>query len=392
MKSTAYVLDKVIENHDVLYINEVVFEKIKKISDDLNNSLGQKLTKAKQIAKERKVLREVTDFLQNYDKDLAETGRGFIGLSELYALDPEGFTNSFRETVKYFLKNKFSILLGIDYKYESEEVIANEDWAVTQTNDGQYFLAMMYKKLFLEVKKGFLKTNLSLESGFRAHFDNCKGSKEEIVDFCVMQIKRINAPVTTKMPKLAASFMEIHLRILNNLTTEYCNLSLEEIKDKHLLNKGFSSYEDWLVSLIDSNNPELAKRAIKFSKLSSDEIIDKLLTIIQNETIRADVRESAISKLAGQRKMDVLMAISELLDSETLTRKKDYSLQFDEEFPLAEHPHILFFKKGIENWYDTEGKKHTIAKVAYDTLRKTTKKDFGKDKRKWRKWIKANVK
>ena len=392
LKSTAYILDKLIEKRDVFDINEIDLEKVKRISDDLNDSLGQKLTKAKQVAKERKVLREVTDFLQNYDKVLAETGRGFIDISELYALDPEGFTNSFRETVKYFLKNKFSILFGIDYKYESEEKIANEDWAVTQTNDGQYFLGMMYKKLFIKVKKGFLKTDLSLESGFRGHFNNCKGSKEEIVDFCVMQIVGLNSPDTTNMPELAASLLEIQLRILNHLTTQYRNLSLEEIKDKHLRKKGFSSYEDWLVSLVDSNNPELAKGAIKFSKPSSDKIIDKLLTIIHNETVRADVREIAIRKLTGRRKMDVLMAISELLDSESLTRKKDYGLQFDEEFPLAEHPYILFFKKGIENWYDTEGKKHTIAKAAYDTLRKTTKKDFGRDKKAWRKWIKANVK
>jgi hypothetical protein len=250
----------------------------------------------------------------------------------------------------------------------------------------------MYKKLFTKVKKEFLKTDLSLESGFSGHFNNCKGSKEEIVDFCVMQIVGLNPPDTTNMPELAASLMEIQLRILNNLTTEYRNLPLEEIKDKHLRKKGFSSYEDWLFSLIDSNNPELTKGAIKFSKLSSDKVIDKLLIIVQNETVRADVREIAISKLAGQRKTDVLMAISELLDSETLTRKKDYGLQFDEEFPLAEHPHILFFKKGIKNWYDTEGKKHTIAKAAYDTLRKTTKKDFGRNKKAWRKWINANVK
>jgi hypothetical protein len=207
-----------------------------------------------------------------------------------------------------------------------------------------------------------------------------------------MRIKGFDAPTITKMPEIAASFMETHVRILNNVTNEYRDLSLEEIKDKHYRRRGFSSYDDWLVSLVDSNNPELAQGAINFSKLSSDKIVDKFLTIIQNGNVRADVRESAIRKLTGQKKVGVLMAISELVDDETLTMKKDYSLPFDKEFPLAEHPHILFFSKGMENWYGTEGKKHTIGKAARYTLKKTTKKDFGKDKKAWTRWIQSKYK
>jgi len=389
LESTVYLFDKVIEKHEVLDINDIDMEKFKEISDDLKRSLEKNMTKSEQVAKERDAIGELLNSLHNYDKSLAITGKSFISISEFYALDPEGLANSYRGMLKSILENRFSILFGINYEYESGKKITDEDWALTQTRDGQHFLAIIYTNTHLEAKKGFLKSCFSFEARSSMHFGNCKGSKEDIIDYCVMRIKGINIPATAKMPELAVSLKETYIKIFNNLTNEYHGLSLEEITDKHYQRKGFSSYDDWLNSLVDSNNPELAKGAIGFSSLSSGKIVDKFLTIIQNENIRADIRGEVIYKLAGQKKVCVLMAVSGLLDDETLMMKKNYDLEYDEEFPLAKHSYMLYFRKGMGNWYDTEGKKYTIAKVAHNTLKEITGKDFGKDKKAWQKWIRA---
>jgi len=209
LESTVYVFDKFIENRDLLDINDIDVKKLKKISADLKDSLAEKLTKAKQIARERKALKEALSTLHNYDKDLAETGRGFIDISAFYALDPEGYTNAFREMLGHIFKNRLSILFGINYKYEREKKITDQDWALTQTKNGQYFLAIIYMEAHFEAKKEFLKPKAELTGSFSPHFDKCKGSKEEIVDFCVMRITILDTPDKIGIPGLAPDIVPI---------------------------------------------------------------------------------------------------------------------------------------------------------------------------------------
>jgi len=144
---------------------------------------------------------------------------------------------------------------------------------------------------------------------------------------------------------------------------------------------------------MQSENPYLAEQAVASAKrIASEDVEDMLRRIILDDGAKTFVRAEAISTLTRDAGPEAMMALVDVVDNSTPSHSREDLLYMNESYPFYDHPTIRWGREVTDYQYKENANSITIGNKATEKLRELTNKDFGTDKKAWRKWINANVK
>ena len=214
--------------------------------------------------------------------------------------------------------------------------------------------------------------------------EDCEGTKEQIIDFCLLQL-------------FANPEDEAYFKAWQKVLTKVTGARRRQTRNAwvrwRIEKSGWKNKKEWVLNLMRSDNPHLAAAAISSAQeIAGKEAEDVLCEIIRNNDVRANVRAKAIRTLAGHAGPEAMLALVDVLDDNTPSHSREDNLHMHESYPFRNHPAVQMMSEMTENWYIEKGKSITLGSEAEKKLKQLTKKDFGKNGRAWRKWIKRHIK
>jgi hypothetical protein len=310
---------------------------------------------------------------------------GMATFAAFYAAHRMAFVEGARKFVKHLVKYKPSLFKGMP-KFEHEVYELNDDEiSLTLQKDGKYLLAVLLARVKF---KGEVSGGLFKHGGFgmSASFQgvDCEGTREQIIDFCLLRLG--------SNPEDEAYFRAWQ-KVLTAVTGAEQGQTHGEWMRWRIENSSWKNKKEWVLNLMRSDNPHLAAAAISIAqKIAGKKAEDVLCEIVGNNDVRANVRTKAIYALTEDAGPEALLALVNVLDVNTPCHSREDNLYMYESYPFCDHPAVRMMNEMTENWYIEKGKSVTLGSEAEKRLRELTKKDFGKDGRVWRKWIKRHVK
>lgn len=310
---------------------------------------------------------------------------GMAAFAEFYATHRTALVEGARKFVKHLVKYKPGLFKAMP-KFEHEVYELNDDEiSLVLQEDGKYLLAVLPARMKIEGEVSgwlFKHGGFSMFASFQG--EDCEGTKEQIIDFCLLQL--------FGNPEDEAYF-KVWQKVLTKVTAAEQRQTHDEWMQCRIEKSGWKNEKEWVLNLMRSENPYLAKAAISSAQeIAGEEAEEVLCEIIRNNDIRANVRARAIWALAEDAGPEAMLVLVDMLDDNTLCHSKEDNLHMYESYPFYDHPGVRLMSEMMENWYIEEGKSITLGSEAEKKLKELTKKDFGKDMKAWRKWIEASVK
>ena len=219
----------------------------------------------------------------------------------------------------------------------------------------------------------------SVSHGFGINAIDCEGSREELMDYCLawLYMERTNNAFVPSRRKLMRAFLGAEPQgDFNN----WLRARLEQT--------GCAGETEWMLRCMHSSNPALAQTATMVAGSVQDpRVQDAAREILLNREIRGDVRQHAMRIVARHPNKANLLALVEVLTDATPLLSREYMPQFQRDYPLADSP-TFWAKRSDFSWKSQlKDLNKTIGQEALANLKRITKKDFGTDVPKWRKWV-----
>ena len=159
----------------------------------------------------------------------------------------------------------------------------------------------------------------------------------------------------------------------------------KELLQERLRRGGLKDEAEWIVRCMRSESPDLALQAIN-AAVNDPRIRKAAREIINDCSIRGDVRAAAITLLGKSKDKDVLLALCDVLEDTTPADKLEYSAMFRASYPFSDRIVVKTIKPIMEKQMKRDLGK-TIGDLAHARLKKTAKKDFGTDAQRWKAWV-----
>ena len=398
------------------YIEEL--RTLNTICRDVNDKLDKIVIKKEDGDKFRKLASEAENFLTNggYDRKargrLAMDATGLLApyllpaeileavhkdkneeefasclqcVQQLYIHHRKEAMQGFKMLVEHVLKYRPGLFRGMP-KFEHEIYeIPDEHIRMEQSGPNSFRLNALAEDIQIRAESSGwpIKSFVIVISGFYEPID-CSGTKEQITDYCVLKLSDKKSDLRAKELK----------KVLRAATGTEPNGSFEELAQKRLIEGGFKYRAEWVRSCILSDSPELAKEAIRSAKKNNKIIKEALCKVIVDRNVRSDVRVTAIEVAgAGSRNKNELLAMCDVLDDSSPYFKREYVHMLRENYPFFEDITFKAAKSELERCLKKNPDiSKTVGDLAHERLKCLTKKDFGKDSPRWRKWIEKNVK
>jgi len=212
----------------------------------------------------------------------------------------------------------------------------------------------------------------------------CKGAKEEITDFCLLKWAENLED---------ESYGRAWDMVLRKVANQEMDGSYDSWLNWWMSRSSYPSQEDRLFRLIKSGNARIIPLAIqRAANLKSERIRYLICQIIKDHEANPSIRASAIRSLNKNTDSEGLLALVDILNDDTQWNLQPKEAIWDEFGTLNDHPCVQWGGQLSKKWYEKDYKPETLSDLAEQKLKELTKKNFGKDARAWRKWIKANVK
>jgi hypothetical protein len=307
-------------------------------------------------------------------------------LGMLYANRRLAFVEGARKFVKHLLKHKPGLFRNMP-KFEHTVYEPNDaEISFALQKDGEYLLAVLQIRLTIggEVSGWLFFKRTSFSLSWPCSLANCRGTRQQIIDFCLLQLG--DNPEDKD-----------HIKVWQKVLSVVAPAQLAQTYDQWLKwrldNSRWKSEEQWLLGLMQSENPYLAAEAVASAKrIASEDVHDMLCRIILDDRAKTFVRARAISTLTKDAGPEAMMALVDVLDNNTPSHSREDLLYINESYPFYDHPAIQWTREATDNQLREEADSITIGNRATEKLRELTNEDFSTDKKAWRKWINANVK
>ena len=292
-----------------------------------------------------------------------------------------------RRLVAHILKYRPGLFRGMPkFEYGVYE-IPDDNIRMTPSGKDRYILNVLAWDMKIEFKPPrWLGDPFNLGINSKPVID-CEGTKEQITDFCLLKLRsqQGNDLVAPKIKK-----------IMRAVTGTEPKGNFKELLQERLKQGGFKDETEWMQSCILSDSAELALAAmltVNKNKDKDERLRDVLRKVVADRNKRPDVRGAAMVLVNQGKNKNALSVTCDVLDDANTLYKKEYLHIFRKEYPFSENIMVKTVRDLIEKeWEKDPDMSKTIGDLAQRELKKTTKKDFGKDRQQWRKWIETNVK
>ena len=300
-------------------------------------------------------------------------------LQQFYAQHETAMLEGYRSFVRQMLKYRPNLVRGMPtFRYEAYEM-GDDDISVAKTGDDKLAMNAMVTCLTLiaqsRTSPWLLKTfGFGMALSY-VGFD-CEGTREEIADFCLLRLRSDGTN---------AVHGERTRKVLARVTGSEPKGAYKELLQERLRRGGLKDEAEWIVRCMRSESPDLALQAIN-AAVNDPRIRQAAREMINDRSIRGDVRAAAITLLGKSRDKDVLLAFCDVLGDTTPADKLEYSAMFRASYPFSDRIVVKTIKPIMEKQMKPDLGK-TIGDLAHARLKKTAKKNFGMDAQRWRAWV-----
>jgi hypothetical protein len=329
-------------------------------------------------------LSEILEILPIFDgsrqSSVGGDNPGFmLCLAELYSRHKAILMNGYRTLMKDLLGKPPGPFGKIHLRYEKCDLL-EENIHFEKITDQQYefyvFLPQFY--IYFE-KKSILPWSSGGGFGFMCDLNSCRGTKEEIEDFCLLKWE--------EKPR-DQNWGQAWQKILEKITGDADTKPYDVWLNRRLSEGGYADHESWLLSLAKSGNTDLARFVLVRAQTSSSKSFHTAICeIIQDQQADALTKAKIIENMGRKTTREELLAVTTLLNDTSPCDIKlgvESSLRVISKYPCCHD----VFKKII----DKELKIQSWGDLAKNKLKELTKQNFGKDAQAWKKWIQANYK
>jgi hypothetical protein len=383
LQTFAYILEKVNSNYEEAGLSAEQFEKLGQLTEETQRMLDNETYTVKQRRSfVKKAIKALLPALAVADESFAENSGWYLLMNDIYA-DHSGLIIEWcRDIVQQILESKPRLFHTVNLKYRMYAV-SDDGLSFVEKQDGQYQLDLILMKVHLNYQiKGLLLKSGRFEFGFGHSITGFVGTKNQVTDYCLLQWRK---NLTDE------SYSQTWGHILNVVTDQQHGTTYEDWSRWRLQKQGLADEKQWLLNLCKSDNRLLASIAAGKQPETDSRTSKRLQAIIRDPNTLPDARTKAVWDLNDTSRKGLLTLV-EILDDKTPSAGHRVSPRFmDESYPLANHRTVIEARKW---WKEQQEEKTplTIGDDAETKLKLLTNKDFGKDARAWRKWIKANVK
>lgn len=384
LQTFAYILEKVNSDYEEAGLSAEQGKAVQELASYAKRLLDSKAYTVEE--RQRFLRRIIADLLPAFagvEGICAESGGGPLCISELYATHRTVLAEGFRNMVRCMLENKRGLFGKTELKYEMYD-LADEEVGFAKTGDGEYALHILLPQFKMSFRKGgWVFWQGTVDFTLSMGTTNCRGSKAEITDFCLLKWSDNLED---------ESFCRACEKVLKKVTGANLQGSYNDWLQWWLIQSGWTNEQEWVLGLIESDNPSVAALAIhRAGKIARKQAETVIFKIIRDNNVHAVVRASAIWHLDKDVGQKGLLVLVDELDDKT-QQDMEYYLSADKSGPLADHPCVKWGIEMSKKWYEKDYKPETLSDLAEQKLKKLTKKNFGKDTKAWWKWITANVK
>jgi len=380
-----FILEKINANHSTLEVNAEQGEKLQelvletqRLLEDENYTIKQRQDFVK------KAIKALVPVLAVADETFAQNDEWYLLMNELYAEHSGLLIEWSRNIVRQMLENKPSLFDKVNFEYRMYAV-SDDGLSFVEKQDGQCQLDLILMKIHLNYQiKGLLFKSGCFNFGFGHIITEFAGTKDQVTDYCLLQWRK---NLTDE------SYSQTWGHILNVVTNQKHGTTYEDWLRWRLQKQELVDEKQWLSSLRKSDNKQLASHiGEKDWEPSTNKTENDLREIIEDSNVSPIQRTNAIFNLPKHSSRKTLFVLTDILTEETPSGSSMITPRFmDESYPLANHRAV----KEAQKWWKKQPQEEvvkTIGAVAENKLKQLTKRDFGKDAKAWRKWIKANVK
>ena len=388
LKSLKLLIDLTSSRYQQLGLTAEQSRKLAELTAEAQTMLdGENYTITQHRSFTKKAIEALLPALAVADDAFAGNNEWVISLNELFTKHTDFVIESYRDMVRQLLENKPSLFSKVNYSYDAW-FLSDEDFSIVQQQDGQYQLDAILSSVTLNFQKNGLSGSFNFQTGY--WIDDFLGTKEQMTDYCLL-LWRKNLK--------NESYGQAWVSILSTVTGQQCGKTYNDWLKWQLEKKGFATEEQWLQNLRNGDNTKLANVKLAWAaggKRQSQTPEEfqahrkELRAIIKDPNASPDARTNAVWSVNYKGKEELLTLVETLDDKTPSTAYKNLPRHVtDKSYPLANHERIKDDRKWWEKQQQTPP---TIGDDAQLKLLSMTEQHFGKDTKKWRKWIKAHIK
>jgi len=401
--SLFYILDKFKQKQDMFNLDPNQVRTLDEIITKAKDIDPARISPDELLDLERQSLKKLLGLLKNYSKPLYGFGTAFVEMSELYALDPQTFSDAFRRVIGHYQHNGIPLFKQHTYSDRFMLPITHRNWGLNQLDDGRFVFAFIDTELTLEVRPSVL-TGIDLDYFVEGTITACRGDLDRIID--LVFFNRLGDPNTfdREFYRAAGGSSEIP----PPEPTDGLDLVRRKMQMAAALRREieqrFPDYADHpsMAVLSDPNtfmpdpNGRIASAVFlvhtqKEQKRQDRAMKEKeLIASLNNPSVSVETRIMYMQYLADYKTRAALSALADITDDQTLFAAQDYVMA-DAAFPLRYH----FFTKQFRRLHEENQDKYkdkTLGQIALEHLKNVTKQNFAADKPTWHKWIERHYK
>jgi len=316
------------------------------------------------------------------DTDTSKYVMGLLALT--YYNHREAFLEGMRSSASHVIRHRRGLFRRMPaFKY-SAYCLADGEIGLTREEDGGYRLVALPSRFEITIEpRGWPLPGGMLNASVSWRVIDCKGAKDEIIDYCLLEWVR---DLTDE------SYSEAWRRILLRVAGADYGNDYEEWLGWRLSQVPWEDESQWVLGLMRSGHPKLigpaGRRAREVAGSRGEAIIRE---IIVDETVAVGIRAGAIRLVTRRSGKEVMLAVTEALDDVTVMPEEVPEHFLEKSHPLHGHPYLRLPVEVMEKYETRESEIRTLGEAAEEKLKMLTGKDYGKNKRRWRRWIEANV-
>jgi hypothetical protein len=377
LQSLKYVLEEINSRHEELELDEEQVKKLRELAEETQRLLDEgehSLRERRGFV--RKGIEALLPVVARFDSTSEKGSEGFLWLNEFYAGHSKVLVEGYRRMVRQVLDNRPGLFGKVNFEYEVYDV-PDEEISFVKKGDGEYELDIILTQVRFNYEiKGMVFKSGKFDFRVRWQSEHFLGTKGEMTDFCLLRWRE----------KLKdESYGRAWLYVLRAITEEELDPTYDDWMRWRLEEQGFGDEEEWLSNLRKSDKPQLVVGTGRGKPLTEEQICK----FIKDPNCPVGLRGASIGCLVKGMREGLLALVDALTDETEMVAKQPRYME--ESYPFSDHSAFKELIKRKEEYQEKDVSK-TIGEAAENRLKQLSKQDFGKDKRKWRRWIKANVK
>ena len=356
LRTLNYIFQRINREHKKLKLSDEQLEEFRLLAGRTHQLMSMNQYTVKQRRQLlRKTITALLPMMVPTDGAGKDSNSIFLCLSELYATHRTVAIDAARKLVKHMLENKPGLFGRTRFKHRAYD-LCDDEIHLAETPDGEYELHVLLPRLDIDYRlAGPLFKSGEAAFSFSLKSLTAKGSKEQITDCCLLMW-------TENLED--ESFAKAWQKVLAKVTNIQRDWSYHQWLKWRLKQTPYHYEKQWLLALIESDNPYFASLA--------------------------RTRKDVIALENGH--YELLLPLVDALDDHTpCIVERHFVTPPNKTGPFADHPCLRQVPEKAEK-ITKNPKPLTTSDLALIELKSLTKKNFGKNKRAWRKWIETRMK